>query len=289
MTTREEWIAGARPKTLPAAIAPVLVGTAFAGYNANAVNFFLALIVGVALQVGVNYANDYSDGVKGTDKDRVGPMRLVGSGAATPEAVKRAALIAIAIAVVAGVSLAARSSWILIALGALSIIAAWTYTGGPKPYGYFALGEVSVFIFFGLVATLGTYFAHVGSLSFEVLLASFAMGCLACAILVLNNLRDLEKDKLAGKITLAVKIGDSQTRRFYQGLVFTPLLIALALVPTSFYFLLAFLALPQILKVTASIRTGASGSALIELLERTGKIQIIYSIAISLASLLYAR
>ncbi len=289
MTTREEWIAGARPKTLPAAIAPVLVGTAFAGYNANAVNFFLALIVGVALQVGVNYANDYSDGIKGTDKDRVGPMRLVGSGAATPEAVKRAALIAIAIAVVAGVSLAARSSWILIALGALSIIAAWTYTGGPKPYGYFALGEVSVFIFFGLVATLGTYFAHVGSLSFEVLLASFAMGCLACAILVLNNLRDLEKDKLAGKITLAVKIGHSQTRRFYQALLFTPLLIAIALVPTSFYFLLAFLALPQILKVTASIRTGASGSALIELLERTGKIQIIYSIAISLASLLYAR
>ena len=289
MTTREEWIAGARPKTLPAAIAPVLVGTAFAGYNANAVNFFLALVVGVALQVGVNYANDYSDGIKGTDKDRVGPMRLVGSGAATPEAVKRAALIAIAIAVVAGVSLAARSSWILIALGALSIIAAWTYTGGPKPYGYFALGEVSVFIFFGLVATLGTYYAHVGSLSFEVLLASFAMGCLACAILVLNNLRDLEKDKLAGKITLAVKIGDSQTRRFYQALLFTPLLIAIALVPTSFYFLLAFLALPQILKVTASIRTGASGSALIELLERTGKIQIIYSLAISLASLLYAR
>lgn len=289
MTTREEWIAGARPKTLPAAIAPVLVGTAFAGYNANAVNFFLALVVGVALQVGVNYANDYSDGIKGTDKDRVGPMRLVGSGAATPEAVKRAALIAIAIAVVAGVSLAARSSWILIALGALSIIAAWTYTGGPKPYGYFALGEVSVFIFFGLVATLGTYFAHVGSLSFEVLLASFAMGCLACAILVLNNLRDLEKDKLAGKITLAVKIGHSQTRRFYQALLFTPLLIAIALVPTSFYFLLAFLALPQILKVTASIRTGASGSALIELLERTGKIQIIYSLAISLASLLYAR
>ena len=289
MTTREEWIAGARPKTLPAAIAPVLVGTAFAGYNANAVNFFLALIVGVALQVGVNYANDYSDGIKGTDKDRVGPMRLVGSGAATPEAVKRAALMAIAIAAIAGVSLAARSSWILIALGALSIIAAWTYTGGPKPYGYFALGEVSVFIFFGLVATLGTYFAHVGSLSFEVLLASFAMGCLACAILVLNNLRDLEKDKLAGKITLAVKIGHSQTRRFYQALLFTPLLIAIALVPTSFYFLLAFLALPQILKVTASIRTGASGSALIELLERTGKIQIIYSLAISLASLLYAR
>ena len=289
MTTREEWIAGARPKTLAAAIAPVLVGTAFAGYNANALNFFLALIVGVGLQVGVNYANDYSDGTKGTDKDRVGPMRLVGSGVASPEAVKRAAVIAIGVAVIAGVILAARTSWILIGVGALAIVAAWTYTGGPKPYGYFALGEVSVFIFFGLVATLGTYYAHVGSLSLEVILASFAMGSLACAILVLNNLRDLEKDKAAGKITLAVKIGDSQTRRFYQGLIFTPLLIALALVPTSFYFLLAFLALPQILKVAASVRTGASGSALIELLERTGKIQIIYSLAISLASLLYAR
>jgi 1,4-dihydroxy-2-naphthoate octaprenyltransferase len=289
MTTREEWIAGARPKTLAAAIAPVLVGTAFAGYNANALKFFLALIVGVGLQVGVNYANDYSDGIKGTDKDRVGPMRLVGSGAASPEAVKRAAVIAIGIAALAGVILAARSSWILIGIGALAIVAAWTYTGGPKPYGYFALGEVSVFIFFGLVATLGTYYAHVDSLSFEVILASFAMGSLACTILVLNNLRDLEKDKAAGKITLAVKIGDSQTRRFYQGLIFTPLLIALALVPTSFYFLLAFLALPQILKVASSIRTGASGSALIELLERTGKIQIIYSLAISLASLLYAR
>jgi 1,4-dihydroxy-2-naphthoate octaprenyltransferase len=289
MTTREEWIAGARPKTLAAAIAPVLVGTAFAGYNANALKFFLALIVGVGLQVGVNYANDYSDGIKGTDKDRVGPMRLVGSGAASPEAVKRAAVIAIGIAALAGVILAARSSLILIGIGALAIVAAWTYTGGPKPYGYFALGEVSVFIFFGLVATLGTYYAHVDSLSFEVILASFAMGSLACTILVLNNLRDLEKDKAAGKITLAVKIGDSQTRRFYQGLIFTPLLIALALVPTSFYFLLAFLALPQILKVASSIRTGASGSALIELLERTGKIQIIYSLAISLASLLYAR
>ncbi len=289
MTTREEWIAGARPKTLAAAISPVLVGTAFAGYNANALNFFLALIVGVGLQVGVNYANDYSDGIKGTDKERIGPMRLVGSGAATPEAVKRAALIAIAIAALAGLLLAARSSWILLALGALSIIAAWTYTGGPKPYGYFALGEVSVFIFFGLVATLGTYFAHVGSLSFEVILASFSMGSLACAILVLNNLRDLEKDKSAGKITLAVKIGDSQTRRFFQGLLFAPLVISIALVSTSFFFLFAFLALPQVLKVASSIRSGASGSALIELLERTGKIQIIYALAISLASLLYAR
>lgn len=289
MTSREEWLAGARPKTLAAGIAPVIVGTAFAGYNANAFNFFLALVVGVGLQVGVNYANDYSDGIKGSDSDRVGPVRLVGSGAATPEAVKRAALIAISIAALAGLLLSARSSWILLALGALSIIAAWTYTGGPKPYGYFALGEVSVFLFFGLIATLGTYFAHVGSLSFEVALASFAMGSLACAILVLNNLRDLVSDKAVGKITLAVKIGDARTRQFFQGLIFAPFLITLALLPTSFYFLLALLALPQSLKVASAIRSGVGGSGLIELLERTGKIQIIYALAISLATLLYAR
>ena len=289
MTTREQWIAGARPKTLPAVIAPVLVGTAFAGYNAQVINFFLALVVGLGLQVGVNYANDYSDGVRGTDSERVGPMRLVGSGAATPEAVKRAALISIGIAALAGTLLAARTNWILILIGALSIIAAWTYTGGPKPYGYFALGEVSVFIFFGLVATLGTYYVHVGSISLDVLFAALAMGSLACAILVLNNLRDLEKDKSAGKITLAVKIGDTQTRKFFQALLFAPLLLALALLPTSFFFLLAIIALPQILGVAKAIRSGARGSALIALLERTGRIQIIYALAISLASLLYAR
>lgn len=289
MTTREEWIAGARPKTLPAAIAPVLVGTAFAGYNANAINFFLALIVGVGLQIGVNYANDYSDGVRGTDKDRVGPMRLVGSGAATPEAVKKAAIIAINIAALAGALLAVRTSYLLLLIGALSILAAWTYTGGPKPYGYFALGEVMVFIFFGLVATLGTYYVHLQSLSFEVLLASFAMGSLACAILALNNLRDLTKDKAAGKNTLAVRIGDKQTRNFFQALLFAPLVIALALLPNSLYFLITFIALPQILKVASSVRAGATGAALIELLVKTGRIQIIYALSLSLAVLLNAR
>ena len=289
MTTREEWIAGARPKTLPAAIAPVLVGTAFAGYNANAINFFLALIVGVGLQIGVNYANDYSDGVRGTDKDRVGPMRLVGSGAATPAAVKKAAIIAISIAALAGALLAVRTSYLLLLVGALSILAAWTYTGGPKPYGYFALGEVMVFIFFGLVATLGTYYVHLQSLSFEVLLASFAMGSLACAILALNNLRDLTKDKAAGKNTLAVRIGDKQTRNFFQALLFAPLVIALALLPNSLYFLITFISLPQILKVASSVRGGATGAALIELLVKTGRIQIIYALSLSLAVLLNAR
>jgi len=289
MTTREQWIAGARPKTLPAVISPVIVGTAFAGYNANALNFFLALIVGLGLQIGVNYANDYSDGIRGTDSERIGPMRLVGSGAATADAVKRAALISIGVAALAGTLLAARTSLVLLAIGAISIVAAWTYTGGPKPYGYFALGEVSVFIFFGLVATLGTYFVHTESISLEVSLAAIAMGFLACSILVLNNLRDINKDKVAGKKTLAVKIGDSATRRFLQALLISPLFIALLLLPNSFYNLIVILAIPQVIFVVKKVRAGAVGSDLIELLERTGRIQIIYALAISFAALLSAR
>ena len=289
MTTREQWIAGARPKTLPAVISPVIVGTAFAGYNANALNFFLALIVGLGLQIGVNYANDYSDGIRGTDSERIGPMRLVGSGAATADAVKRAALISIGVAALAGTLLAARTSLALLAIGAISIVAAWTYTGGPKPYGYFALGEVSVFTFFGLVATLGTYFVHTESISLEVSLAAIAMGFLACSILVLNNLRDIDKDKVADKKTLAVKIGDSATRRFLQALLISPLFIALLLLPNSFYNLIVILAIPQVIFVVKKVRAGAVGSDLIELLERTGRIQIIYALAISFAALLSAR
>jgi len=289
MTTREQWIAGARPKTLPAVISPVIVGTAFAGYNANALNFFLALIVGLGLQIGVNYANDYSDGIRGTDSERIGPMRLVGSGAATADAVKRAALISIGVAALAGTLLAARTSLALLVIGAISIVAAWTYTGGPKPYGYFALGEVSVFTFFGLVATLGTYFVHTESISLEVSLAAIAMGFLSCSILVLNNLRDIDKDKVAGKKTLAVKIGDSATRRFLQALLISPLFIALLLLPNSFYNLIVILAIPQVIFVVKKVRAGAVGSELIELLERTGRIQIIYALAISFAALLSAR
>ena len=289
MTTREQWIAGARPKTLPAVISPVIVGTAFAGYNANALNFILALIVGLGLQIGVNYANDYSDGIRGTDSERIGPMRLVGSGAATADAVKRAALISIGVAALAGTLLAARTSLALLAVGAISIVAAWTYTGGPKPYGYFALGEVSVFIFFGLVATLGTYFVHTESISLEVSLAAIAMGFLSCSILVLNNLRDIDKDKVTGKKTLAVKIGDSATRRFLQALLISPLFIALLLLPNSFYNLIVILAIPQVIFVVKRVRAGAVGSDLIELLVRTGRIQIIYALAISFAALLSAR
>ncbi len=289
MTSREQWIAGARPKTLPAAIAPVIVGTAFAGYNAQLTNFLLALIVGVALQVGVNYANDYSDGIKGTDNDRIGPMRLVGSGAASPESVKRAAYLSFLLAAVAGLILSARTNWLLILIGALAIIAAWTYTGGRKPYGYFALGEVAVFIFFGLVATIGTYYVQVNSISSEVFLAAIAMGTLASALLVVNNLRDLAKDAAAGKITLAVRLGDKQSRNLYKVLLLIPLLIAALLLPASPYFLLAATAAPLIRSSIKSVSSGASGVALIELLAKTGRIQMIYGLALSLASLIAAR
>ncbi len=288
MTSREQWIAGARPKTLPAAIAPVIVGTAFAGYNAQVTNFSLALIVGLALQIGVNYANDYSDGIKGIDDDRIGPMRLVGSGAATPAAVKRAAYFSFLVAAFAGLILSARTSWFLLIIGFLAIIAAWTYTGGAKPYGYIALGEVAVFIFFGLVATLGTYYVQVNSISFEVVLASIAMGLLASALLVINNLRDLSKDAAAGKYTLAVKLGEKRTRTLYKALLVLPILIALGLVPTSSYFLLTVAVLPQI-RSALRVVNSATSAALINLLAKTGQIQMIYALALSLASLLAAR
>lgn len=285
MTSREIWIKGARPKTLVAAIAPVIVGTAFAGYDAEFLNFLLALLVALALQIGVNYANDYSDGVRGVDDDRVGPIRLVGSGLAKPADVKRAAFLAFAVAAFAGLILSARSEWYLLIAGALAIIAAWTYTGGPKPYGYQALGEVSVFIFFGLVATLGTYFVQVGSISWPVVLAAISMGLLATAILNVNNLRDLERDGKSGKRTLAVRLGAARTRALYRVTIFLPLLLSLVLLTESTYFLLTLIVLPQLLRASRLV----NADALIELLGMTGRIQITYSLALSLASLLAAR
>jgi 1,4-dihydroxy-2-naphthoate octaprenyltransferase len=285
MTSREIWIAGARPKTLGAAIAPVIVGTAFAGYDAEPTNFILALLVALALQIGVNYANDYSDGVRGTDDDRVGPIRLVGSGLAKPEAVKRAAFLSFFVAAFAGLILSARTEWYLLIIGALAIIAAWTYTGGPKPYGYQALGEISVFIFFGLVATLGTYFVQVGSISWPVILAAISMGLLATAILNVNNLRDLDRDAKSGKRTLAVRLGAARTRTLYRITIFLPLILSLVLLSQSIYFLITLIVLPQLLRTSRLVNS----TALIELLGKTGQIQISYSLALSLASLLAAR
>lgn len=285
MTSREIWIAGARPKTLGAAIAPVIVGTAFAGYDAEPTSFILALLVALALQIGVNYANDYSDGVRGTDDDRVGPIRLVGSGLAKPGAVKRAAFLSFFVAAFAGLILSARTEWYLLIIGALAIIAAWTYTGGPKPYGYQALGEISVFLFFGLVATLGTYFVQVGSISWPVILAAISIGLLATAILNVNNLRDLERDAKSGKRTLAVRLGAARTRTLYRLTIFLPLILSLVLLSQSIYFLITLIVLPQLLRASRLVNS----TALIELLGKTGQIQISYSLALSLASLLAAR
>ena len=289
MTTAEQWVQGARPKTLNAAIAPVLVGTAFAGYNASLLHFFLALIVALFLQIGVNYANDYSDGIKGTDNDRVGPIRLVASGLAKPIRVRNAAFLSFVLAALAGLLLSYRTSWALIPIGLISIAAAWGYTAGSKPYGYMGFGEVSVFIFFGVIATNGTYFVHVEQLSSEVLLASFALGALSCAILTLNNLRDLPKDAQVGKRTLAVIIGDDQSRDLYRWLIFFALVISAALSIFSPYYLIALISAPLAIKSVRSVKQGASGIELVDLLAKTGRIQIIYAAALSLAALLIAR
>src|SRR3954447_26571814 len=210
MPSAADWVAGARPRTLPAAVSPVLAGTGVAAYVDDAVwwKALLALVVSLALQVGVNYANDYSDGIRGTDADRVGPMRLVGSGAATPAAVRRAAFLAFAVAGVAGLVLAATTAWWLGGVGLVCVLAAWFYTGGSRPYGYLGLGEVMVFVFFGLVAVVGTTYVHTETWEWAALApslgAAVGIGALACAILVANNLRDIPTDTIAGKRTLAV-------------------------------------------------------------------------------------
>src|SRR6195952_4995418 len=220
MATPAQWLAGARPRTLPAALAPVLVGTGAAAAldGFRVLPALLALLVALALQVAVNYANDYSDGRRGTDADRVGPMRLVGSGAATPRQVLAAAGLAFLVAAFAGLVLAGLSSWWLIAVGAVCIAAAWTYTGGPLPYGYRALGEVFVFVFFGLVAVVGTTFAQTRSLDGLAWAAAVPIGLLIVAILVVNNLRDITGDAAAGKRTMAVVMGDRGTRAAYAAL-----------------------------------------------------------------------
>lgn len=288
MTTLKQWVAGARPKTLPAALAPVLVGTAFAGSDGKVIESALALTISLGLQIGVNFANDYSDGIRGTDNARIGPMRLVGSGAASAASVKNAALLSISIAAIAGVALAARSSWLLLLIGAISIVAAWTYTGGPKPYGYFALGELSVFIFFGLVATIGTYYAQVGSIDSKVVSAAIAIGCLACSILIVNNLRDRIGDEASRKRTLAVLLGERKTRLFYQLTILTPFLISLMLSASSLFFLIALGAFPFAYSVLRDVRS-AEGRELIGILVRTGRLQMIFALLLSIAAILAAR
>ena len=271
-----KWILGARPRTLPAAIAPVVVATALVGADFNWFRAALALKVAVWLQIGVNFANDYSDGVKGTDADRVGPIRLVASGLASARSVKAAALISFAIASVAGTWLALLTSPLLILVGIISIAAAWGYTGGKNPYGYKGLGELSVFLFFGVIATMGTYYAQTEELTLLSFIVSIPMGALSCAILSINNLRDRPKDELVGKLTVAVRIGDRNARRMYVALLILAHFAAIAtLIPTT---LITLLALPLSISISRQVLSGISGKELIPVLGKTGKLQMVFAI-----------
>jgi 1,4-dihydroxy-2-naphthoate polyprenyltransferase len=278
------WLAGARPRTLPAALVPVVVGSGVAfGYGKFSLwRAALALLVALALQVGVNYANDYSDGIRGTDEVRVGPVRLVGSGLAKPRHVLAAALGCFAVAGVAGFALAAVTSWWLLLLGAAAVAAAWFYTGGRRPYGYRALGEVSVFVFFGLAAVAGTAYVQMRTLTWLPFAAAAAIGLLACALLVINNLRDIPTDSETGKRTLAVVLGDQRTRGLYIGCVLVPFCVTAVLAPARPLSLLALAALPLAFAPVRQVRDGANGRRLIVALGQTGRLELAYGALLTL-------
>ena len=289
MATAVQWLEGARPRTLPAAVAPVLAGTAVAVHEDAAVwgKAALALVVSLALQVGVNYANDYSDGIRGTDADRVGPLRLVGSGVAAPGVVKRAAFAAFGVAALAGLVLAVTTAWWLVLVGALCIAAAWSYTGGSRPYGYAGLGEVAVFVFFGLVAVGGTAYVQTGALQAATFYAGTGVGALACAILVANNLRDVPTDVVAGKRTLAVRLGEPRTRVLYALLVGAALvaLVGVAL-ETDLRALLGLVFLVPALRAVRQVASGARGRDLVPVLQLTGVAELLWGAGVFLGTVL---
>lgn len=276
-----KWVLGARPRTLAAAIAPVVVASALAGPDFNWFRAALALKVGVWLQIGVNFANDYSDGVKGTDANRIGPTRLVASGLATAKSVKMAAYISFFIASIAGVWLALLTSPLLIVIGVLAIAAAWGYTGGKNPYGYNGLGELSVFVFFGLVATVGTYYAQTENVTALSFIVAVPMGALACAILAVNNIRDRAQDELVGKRTVAVRLGDAKARRAFVALLVVAHTAAIAtFIPTA---MLTLLAAPLTYSISKVVLSGATGRDLIPVLGRTGKLQLLFASLFAIA------
>ena len=261
-------------RTLPAAVSPVVAGSGIAAFEGafSLVAALLCLVVALALQVGVNYANDYSDGVRGTDAERVGPMRLVGSGAASPGSVKAAAFAGFGVAAVAGLALVLVSQlWWLLLVGAAAIAAAWFYTGGRRPYGYLGLGELFVFVFFGLVAVGGTVLVQVGGTPPATWVAAVAIGALACAILVANNLRDLDGDAAAGKRTLATRLGDQRTRGFFALLVVVALLAVIGVAAlTTEWALLGMLSVVLLAGPYRIVLTGGAGRDLIRVLKLTG-------------------
>ncbi|AZG48047.1 1,4-dihydroxy-2-naphthoate polyprenyltransferase [Gordonia insulae] len=280
MATPKQWLQGARPRTLPNAIAPVIVGVGAVRDLGDVVwwKAALALIVAVALIIGVNFANDYSDGVRGTDDDRVGPMRLVGSRAASPAAVKNAAFLCFGIGAVCGLILAITTAWWLVLVGAICIAGAWFYTGGKKPYGYIGLGEIAVFTFFGLVAVLGTQYVVSGAVDWIGLLCAIAIGSISSAVLVVNNLRDIPSDTESGKITLAVRLGDKRTRLMFGALLAVPLVVSIALIAATPWALIGLLAAPLIWIAYRPVRTGAVGPGLIPSLGATGQAMLLWAV-----------
>lgn len=289
MASVVQWIQGTRPRTLPNSIAPVIVGAAAAHHidEFNTLYTVLALVVSIALQIGVNYANDYSDGIRGTDDNRVGPFRLTGSGAAEPAKVRLAAFIALGIGALAGIALVVLSGhWWMLAFGAVCIAGAWYYTGGKRPYGYAGLGEIAVFLFFGPAAVLGTLYVQSGEATGIGIGAAIAMGAISSAVLVANNLRDIPTDSVSGKRTLAVVLGDKDTRRLYLALVAVPFLIAVGMTVRVPYALLAFLAAPILLPAMKRVVTGRGGRDLIPVLQFTGFAMLAWAVLISVALVL---
>ncbi|MBV9381014.1 MAG: 1,4-dihydroxy-2-naphthoate polyprenyltransferase [Streptosporangiaceae bacterium] len=284
MANAREWLAGTRPRTLPAAVVPVLIGSGVAaGYHEfSAWRAALALVVALALQIGVNYANDYSDGIRGSDASRVGPVRLVAAKLAPPRQVLAAAFGCFFVACAAGLALAAVTSWWLVLGGAAAVAAAWFYTGGSRPYGYRGLGEVAVFVFFGVAAVAGTAYAQMSSLSWLALAASVPAGLLSCALLMVNNLRDIRSDAQVGKRTLAVLIGDARSRLAYLGCLLLPFVLAAAIATARPLTLLTAAALPLAAGPARAVRAGASGPALIRTLGQTARLQLVFGVAFTI-------
>lgn len=285
MATAGEWFEGARLRTLPAAVAPVLVGTGAAAQvdGAHVGRALLAAGVALALQVGVNFANDYSDGVRGTDANRVGPMRLTASGAAAPGQVKRAAFVSFGIAALLGLALVALcGQWWLLAVGAAAIAAAWFYTGGRHPYGYLGLGEAGVFVFFGLVAVLGTTYTQALIVTWPAALGATGVGLLACALLMVNNIRDVPGDAVAGKRTLAVRFGERRARRMYAWMLVLALVAGALCAVWAAGALLVLLAAPGAVILAVTVLAGARGVLLRPVLAGTGLLELGYGVLLGL-------